>query len=106
MTPATIPGQKIVLPQAAFYPCLFEWLETDTGKNERINLVLGEPGSEDEDRLLGWRQFVGTKKIDDVFVDGPKYLQDIRRLEQMYGFEDTYSYSTDMLTQEMFVVII
>ena len=106
MTPATIPGQKIVVPQAAFYPCLFEWLETDTGKNERINLVLGEPGSVDEDRLLGWRQFVGTKKIDDVFVDGPKYLQDIRRLEQTYGFEDTYSYSTDMLTQEMFVVII
>lgn len=56
--------------------------------------------------MLGWRQFVGTKKIDDVFVDGPKYLQDIRRLEQTYGFEDTYSYSTDMLTQEMFVVII
>ena len=106
MTPATIPGQKIVIPQAAFYPCLFEWLETDTGKNERINLVFGEPGSNDEYRLLGWRQFVGTKKIDDVFVDGPKYLQDIRMLEEMYGFEDTYSYSTDMLTQEMFVVII
>ena len=69
-------------------------------------MVIGEEGTLDEGKLLGWRQSVETIKIDDMYEDGPKYLQDIRRLEKIYGFDDTYSYSDDMLTQEMFIVII
>ena len=38
-------------------------------------------------------------KIDDIYEDGPQYLQDMDKLAKTYGFHpDTYSYSTDMLT--------
>ena len=35
VAPATIPGQKIVVPQAQFYECLQEWFQTDYGRNEK-----------------------------------------------------------------------
>ena len=31
VTPALIPGQKIVVPEAEFYACLAEWLSSNTG---------------------------------------------------------------------------
>ena len=34
------------------------------------------------------------------------YLNDMRNLEKRFGFDDTYSYSNEMLIDEMFVVIV
>ena len=33
VTPAVIPGQKIVVPSGQFYDCLTEWFTTDQGRN-------------------------------------------------------------------------
>ena len=45
-------------------------------------------------------------KIEDIYRDGPQYLSDIDRIGINYGIEETYSYSDEMLTQEMFVVLV
>ena len=102
VTPATIPGQKVILPQTEFYTCLDEWfLVTDTGKNDKKNIVLDSEG-----KIQGWRQFVTPIKKDNTYVNGVQYLSDLDRLEGEYGITSTYSYSTDMLTYEMFVVLV
>lgn len=80
------------MPQEQFYPCLTEWFDTDIGRNEKNDIVLHNG------KIKGWRQFVTPNKIDDVYEDGPQYLKDIDYLCNKYGFPDTYSYSSDMLT--------
>ena len=45
-------------------------------------------------------------KLADAYRDGPTYLQDVRRLVGTYGINETYAFSSDMLTMEMFVVLI
>ena len=45
-------------------------------------------------------------KSKNVYRDGPIYLKDLRNMLNKYGFEDeTFAYSSDMLTMEMFVVL-
>ena len=57
-------------------------------------------------KILGWRELVTPIKSDNVYRDGPAYLTDLRDLLSKFSFEETYAYSTDMLTMELFVVLI
>lgn len=59
VTPALIPGQIIVVPKEQFYPCLFEWFDTDQGKYKKLDIVVDEQNR----NILGWRQFVTPVKI-------------------------------------------
>ena len=45
-------------------------------------------------------------KIEDIYNDGPQYLTDMQYIANAYGIDQTYSYSDDMLVQEMFVVLV
>lgn len=100
MTYAKIPGQKIVIPQDQFYPCLSEWLETDLGKHKEKNFVMKSG------QLIGWREFVTPIKTENNYEDGKTYLSDLQQVLRAYGLEESYAYSTDMLTMEMFGVLI
>ena len=91
----------VVVPKDQFYPCLNEWFNTDYGRNQKQDIVF-----EDNGQIKGWRQFITPAKIDDIYNDGPQYLVDMDILAKRYGFTNTFSYSTDMLTQEMFVGIV
>ena len=73
VTPATIPGQKVVVPKEQFYQCLNEWFLTDLGRNQKQNIAFNEEG-----KITGWRQYVTPIRIDDVYIDGPNYLNDVR----------------------------
>ena len=59
-----------------------------------------------EKKILGWRQYISPIKINDVYRDGPQYLADIEYIEQQFGMNETYSYSSDMMNHENFVVIV
>lgn len=91
VTPATIPGQKIVVPSDQFYSCLEEWFQTDLGRNSKSDIVFmetlteGSGSSITERKIHGWRQYVTPIKIDDVYSDGPKYLKDISNIENRFG---------------------
>ena len=92
VTPATIPGQKVVVPSDEFYPCLEEWFQTDLGRNFKSDVVFMEvltegSGSLIEQKIRGWRQYVTPIKIDDVYSDGPKYLNDINNIENRFGIK-------------------
>ena len=50
--------------------------------------------------IIGWRQSVLPKLIDDVYEEGPQYLRDMDTLAKRFGFDLTYSNSVDMLTYE------
>lgn len=65
------------------------------------NIILKEDGT-----ILGWREFVTPIKTNNAYRDGPLYLEDMRSLLGTYGITDTYAFSSDMLTMEMFVVLI
>ena len=45
-------------------------------------------------------------KISQISTDGPQYLEDIRAIEDEYGFDDTYSFSNQMLDYEQYVVFV
>jgi len=45
-----------------------------------------------------------VKQIDTVAIQGVKYLEDIREIEQRVGLEGTYSYAVEMLDFEQYVV--
>ena len=45
-------------------------------------------------------------KIDDLYVDGPKYLRDIDMLSQKYSIQATYPYSKSLMTWEIYKVIL
>jgi len=51
-------------------------------------------------RINGWRQEVMPISVDIVSVDGPQYNEDVRKIEDTYGFDETYSYSDFMLDNE------
>ena len=44
--------------------------------------------------------------IDNAFIDGPKYLNDLRTLAQLWGVADTYCYSTQLLDFEMYIILV
>ena len=60
----------------------------------------------EDGRIKAWTQQVSPVKIENTYVDGPKYLNDLRRIEGQWGVGTTYSWSEDMLTHEMFIVIV
>lgn len=97
---ADVIGQDIV-PEKAFYSCLEEWLKTAKGQNYRDDIIVSQFG-----RIIGWRESVTPIKITSVSTDGPQYLEDIRAVEQEYGFDETYSYSSQMLDYEQYVVFV
>ena len=101
VTFALIPGQKIVVPEAQFYPCLEEWFGTDFGRNYRKDIFMDEDGV-----IHGYRELVTPIKTANAYEVGRAYIRDIRRLVGMYGISETYSFSEDMLTMELFVVLI
>ena len=101
VTPALIPGQKVVIPQEQFYLCLQEWFKSVTGQFLSQSVKLDADG-----KIIGWRDIIVPVSSDDTYEDGPKYLTDIRKLLGTYGIDDSYAYSTDMLTMEMFVVLV
>lgn len=41
-----------------------------------------------------------------IAVDGPQYLEDIRAIEDKYGWGETFSYSEQLLEFEQYVVLI
>ena len=45
-------------------------------------------------------------KIEKVATDGPQYLEDIRAIEDKYGWAETFSYSEKMLKYEQYVVLV
>lgn len=45
-----------------------------------------------------------VKGVDEVAVQGPQYLEDVRRIEQNYGPPGTFSYSIEYLDFEQYVV--
>lgn len=49
---------------------------------------------------------VGTFYPDDIYAEGPDYLDDIDRIEANYGFDETYSYSDQMVQYEREVVFV
>ena len=55
---------------------------------------------------MGWREYVTPIKSDNVYRDGPIYLAELRKVLKSYGFDDeTFAFSNDMLTMELFVVL-
>ena len=50
VSPAVIPDQKIVVPQAQFYDCLEEWFLTDLGRFDKRNMVFDADGD-----IKAWR---------------------------------------------------
>ena len=100
VTPALIPGQKIIMPESEFYACLSEWFASNTGQFLSENVKLDADG-----KIMGWREFVTPIKSENAYRDGPIYLTDLRNMLSKYGFDETFAYSSDMLTMEMFVVL-
>ena len=90
-----------MVPEGQFYDCLNEWFDTDYGRNMQRNIKQDGDG-----KIIGWRELVYPIKTDDVYEDGPKYLDDMDKLFSTYGITDTYAYSEDMLTMETFKVLI
>jgi len=100
VTASIVPGQKIVLPEAQFYDCLQEWFLTDFGRNKKNDIVM------EDGKISGWREYVTPIKTENLYEDGRTYLTDMRRVLGQYGIEKTYAYSKDLLTMEMFVVLV
>ena len=54
-----------------------EWFAvTDTGKNDKKNIVLDSEG-----KIQGWRQYVTPIKKDNIYLDGVQYLKDLDRFD-------------------------
>ena len=96
-----MPGQKIVVPEDQFYLCLQEWLKSASGQFFSSNIKLDDTG-----KIIGYKDLITPIASDDAFIDGPKYLADMRKLLGTYGIEDSYAYSPDMLTMEMFNILL
>lgn len=94
---------KIIKPEA-FYPCLWEFLETSDGKQQKKNLLFTNATSEEDQRIIGFKQTIMVKAIETVAIQGVKYLEDVRAIEQEYGLDKTYSYAVEMLDFEQYVV--
>ena len=50
----------------AFYPCLREYLETDTGSNRERDLIFSDEEDVSQQRINAFRISVDVKKIDSV----------------------------------------
>jgi len=80
---------------------LQEWFSSISGQFFRQNIKLNEEG-----KIEGWREFVTPAQLDNAYRDGPKYLTDMRKVLGIYGMDNSYAFSTDMLVFEMFVVLV
>ena len=93
------------IPQESFYACLQQWFYTDIGRYESGNVVFNVK-DDINSGIKGWRQYIQPVKISEVASDGPQYLDDIRDLEDKFGFDDTYSESQQLLDYEQYVTLL
>ena len=92
------PFIKYIEPDA-FYPCLWEYLDTDLGTLREKDIIFTE--GEENDRLIkAFKIGISVKQIDSVASQGVEFLQDIRVIENDYGLNSTYSYASDYLDFE------
>jgi len=56
-------------------------------------MIIERTATLDVVRINGWRQGIMPIKVDIISEDGPQYNEDIRSIEDTYGFDDTFSYS-------------
>jgi len=102
--PGGIDTFEKTIQEEAFYPCLWDYLDTDDGTQDEKNLLFTEAENPRDRRLVGYKQTIQAKKIETVAVQGVKYLEDIRKIENEVGFEGTFSYAVEFLDFEQYVV--
>lgn len=89
------------VPTAEFYPCLETWMKTDKGRYFAEDIRFNASR-----KIVGYRQKVSPIAITIAATEGPEYLEDIKALTSKYGFDDTYSFSMELLDYEQFVVLL
>ena len=94
--------EKFINPDL-FYPCLYEFLELNGGKVNAKDIIWSEDRDPTVRRILGYHMTVQVEGVDDVAIQGPQFLEDMRRLEAT-GPPGTFSYSIEYLDFEQYVV--
>jgi len=95
--------EKSIKPDL-FYPCLHEFFDLNGGNFNSKDIIWSEERDPSVRRILGYHMTIQVKGVDKVPIQGPQYLEDIRRIEASYGPPGTFSYSIEYLDFEQYVV--
>ena len=85
---------------------MWEYLDSDAGSAKESALLLTNENRDEETRIRAFKFGIQSKKIDSVASQGVQFLLDIRSIEERYGFPGTFSYATEFLDFEQYVVFV
>jgi hypothetical protein len=95
-----------VVDPEVFYPCLYEYFDTDIGFSNEKNILFSHESGHPDRKITGFKFNIRTKLIEKYNAQGPPYLTDIRYIEKTFGMDETFSYATEYLDFEIYVAFV
>ena len=92
---------KKVVPAHVFYPCLWEYLETNFGILRKMDILFTDDALDERTHIRAFRFILRVKKIDSTHTQGRFVITDVYSIEDEYALEGTYSFNSEYLDYEL-----